>query len=217
MGRLHLTAHQRRPLRTHLQTVPAVRVYRRMLAILEVALGRPLAHIARSLGVSRRSLYNWRRRYMQSHDPTALRDRGGSGRPSRWTAGLQAVLTEGLAQKPDQLGYQAVEWPVPLLIEHLAATRGPRLSDSTLRRQLRRRGYVWKRPRSVLAPDPEREKKAPHSPTARPAGAAQRRALWGRDRPAPVSALAGLWGQAGPRRHRAAQRRQCATRGLWSS
>lgn len=177
MSKLHLKARQRQHLRRQLHTVAEARVYRRALAILEVAQGRPLAHVAQSLSVSRQSLYNWVARYQQSYDPAVLRDHRGGGRPSSWTPHLQTVLTESLTQPPDHWGYQAANWTVPLLIEHLVATSGQRLSDSTLRQQLGRLGYVWKRPRYVLAPDPAREKKtAPSSPT-RSAGAAQRRAV----------------------------------------
>jgi transposase len=175
MSRLHLKARQRHQLRKQLHTVPEARVYRRALAILEVARGRPLVHVAQSLSVSRQSLYNWVVRYQQNYDPAALRDHYRGGRPSSWTAQLQEVLTGSLAQPPEHWGYQAANWTVPLLIEHLVATRGHRLSDSTVRRQLRRLGYVWKRPRYVLSPDPEREKKTAPAPPARPAGRAQRR------------------------------------------
>jgi len=57
-----------------------------------------------------------------------------------WTPQLQTVLTESLAQSPDHWGYQAAHWTVPLLSEHLVATRGQRPSDSTLRWQLRQLG-----------------------------------------------------------------------------
>src|SRR3954462_8986237 len=175
MSRLQLKAGQRHRLDKQLHTVPEARIYRRTLALLEMAQGRPVAHIARSLGVSRQTLYNWLERYQQSYDPAALRDHKGGGRPGSWTAQLQAVLTESLAQPPDHWGYQAANWTVPLLREHLVGSGGPRLSDSTLRRQLWRLGYVRKRPRYVLVPDPAREKKTPHPAAARPAGAAQRR------------------------------------------
>jgi len=175
MSRLQLKTRQRHHLRKQLQTVPEARVYRRTLALLEVAQGRPIAHIAQSLGVSRQTLYNWLERYQQSYDPAALRDHKGGGRPSAWTPQLQAVLVESLARPPDHWGYQAANWTVPLLGEHLVAARGQRLSDSTLRRQVWRLGYVWKRPRYVLVPDPAREKKTPHSAAARPAGTTQRR------------------------------------------
>lgn len=177
MSRVHLSARQRRHLEQQLRTTRTARLYRRTLAMVEIAQGRPLTHIARSLGVNRRSLYHWQQRYMAQHDPAALCDHKGSGRPSVWTPQLRALLEKSLEQKPDQWGYQASEWTVPLLIEHLATQSGQRVSDATLRRQLRRMGYVWKRPRYVLQPDPAREKKARPSPAAAAAGAAPRRAV----------------------------------------
>jgi transposase len=172
-----LKAHQRRQLHHQLQAAREARLYRWTLAMVEVAQGRPIAHIARSLGVSRRSLYHWRQRYTTQHDPAALGDRKGRGHPSVWTPRLRAVLEQNLAQKPDQYGYHASEWTVPVLIEHLATQSGQRVSDSTVRRQLRCMGYVWKRPRYVLQSDPAREKKARHSAAACATGAAPHRAL----------------------------------------
>ena len=40
------------------------------------------------------------------------------------------------------------------------------LSAATIRRHLHELGYVWKRPRYVLPPDPQQEKKNSHSPEA---------------------------------------------------
>jgi transposase len=150
MSRLHLTARQRSQLQTQLRTARTARLYRRTLALVEAAQGKPIAHIARSLGVSRRSFYHWQQRYTAHHDPAALADRKGSGHPSVWTPQLQALLEQGLEGKPAQWGYQASEWTVPLVIEPLAAQSGRRVSDATVRRQLRRMGYVWKRPRYVF-------------------------------------------------------------------
>jgi transposase len=181
MSRLHLNARQRHLLEHQLRTARTARLYRRTLALVEAAQGKPIARIARSLGVSRRSFYHWRQRYTAQHDPAALCDRKGSGHPSVWTGQLRRVLEQGLTHKPDSYGYQASEWTVPLLIEHLASQSGQRVSDSTVRRQLRRMGYVWKRPRYALVPDPAREKKARPSPAAPTAGAAPRGALPGRN------------------------------------
>jgi transposase len=181
MSKLHLTARQQRQLHDQLRTARTARLYRRTLALVEAAQGKPIAHIARSLGVSRRSLYHWQQRYTAHHDPAALVDRKGSGHPSVWTSQLRALLEQSLEQKPDHYGYQASEWTVPLLIEHLATRSGQRVSDSTVRRQLRRMGYVWKRPRYVLQPDPAREKKARSAPAAAAAGAPRRGALRGRN------------------------------------
>jgi transposase len=177
MSRLHLNARQRRQLQHQLRAARSARLYRRTLAMVEVAQGKASAHIARRLGVTRRSLYYWQQRYRVQHAPAALCDRKGSGHPSVWTPQLRAILAQSLKQRPDPWGYHASQWTVPVLIEHLATQSGQRVSDSTVRRQLRRMGYVWKRPRYVLQADPAREKKARPAPAAPTAGAAQRRAL----------------------------------------
>ena len=64
-----------------------------------------------------------------------------------------------LALPPQDLGCPHVSWTVPLLQEYLYRWGGRRLSDDTIRRELDRLDYVWKRFRYVLPPDPQREKK----------------------------------------------------------
>ena len=81
------------------------------------------------------------------------------------TEDLQAALRECLGQPPDQFGYQAVSWTVGLLQQQLAPLCEGGLSPRTIRRQLNDLGYVWKRPRYVLDPDPERDKKTAHPTT----------------------------------------------------
>ncbi len=90
MSRLRLTARQQRQLHDQLRTARTAWLYRRTLALVEAAQGKPIAHIARSLGVSRRSLYHWQRRDTAHHDPAALVDRKGSGHPREWTPPLRA-------------------------------------------------------------------------------------------------------------------------------
>jgi transposase len=76
----------------------------------------------------------------------------------------QALLQELLTFSPVQRGYYAVNWTVPLLQEELRHATGTCLSDDTIRRELHRLGYVWKRPRYVLDPDPGLEKKTANLP-----------------------------------------------------
>jgi transposase len=165
MSELQLTASQRRLLEQQLRSTRDAGLFRRTLAILEAASGRSIAEIARLLRTSRVSVYHWIDCYDQARDPTCLADHRGGNRPSLWTEELQAVLRSSLGQRPDHFGYQAVEWTVALLQEHLALWAGERPAATSIRRQLHALGYVWKRPRYVLDPDPEREKK-----TADPAG-----------------------------------------------
>jgi hypothetical protein len=62
-----------------------------------------------------------------------------------------------MAQSPQDLGYPAVDWSVPLLRAYLRDGGGEPPSDDTIRRALRRLGDVWKWPWYVLDPDPELE------------------------------------------------------------
>jgi len=174
MDTLVLTAWQRRGLQRQLQQTRDAHVFRRTLAVLEFSRGRPIVAIARTLGVSRQSVYTWVEQYAGPCDPAALYDAPRPGRPSLWADAAQAALLALLAGTPQQLGLAAVNWTVPLLQGQLEQRRGPRFSADTIRRELRRQGYVWKRPRYVLAPDPQREKKTADTPAGPGAAVAQR-------------------------------------------
>ena len=151
-------------LQRQLKATSDPRTYRRTLALLEYSRGRPVTHIAQELGVTRQSVHNWIGAYTQTHDPGALADDDRSGRPSLWTEDLRALLRALLAQAPDQRGYFAVNWTVPLLREEIEHCTSQALSDDTIRRELDRLEYVWKRGRYALDPDPEREKKTADPP-----------------------------------------------------
>ena len=89
-----------------------------------------------------------------------------------WSEDARALLRELLATTPERRGYYAGTWTVPLLQEELWHGTGVHFADDTVRRELDRQGYVWKRPRYVLALDPETEKKTPHPPASAGLGAA---------------------------------------------
>jgi transposase len=190
MSRLNLTSWQRRRLRRQLTETPDARLFRRTLAVLEFDRGRPAADLARMLGVTRQSVYNWVEAYTLAHDPQALRDEPGRGRHPLLDGDDEHLLEALLALSPQDLGAPHVSWTIPLLQEFLEVATGRRLSDDTLRRALHRLDYAWKRPRHDLDPDPQGEKKTPH-PAANPGpAAAQCRPGPGRDRPAAVPAVA---------------------------
>ena len=181
MSRLNLTAWQRHRLRRQLKETLDARLLRRTLAVLEFDQGRTAADIARMLGVTRQSVYNWVGAYTQGHDPRALRDEEGRGRHPSLDEDDEHLLEALLALSPQDLGCPHVSWTVPLLQECLEVATGRQVSDDTLRRALHRLDYVWKRPRHDLEPDPEREKKTAHPPADPGAAPAQRRAGRGRD------------------------------------
>jgi transposase len=136
------------------------------LAVLDVARGEPVASVARRLGVTPRAIYYWVAAYAHGYDPEALRDRDRPGRPAVLTEADRGLLRQLLlGQSPQELGYFATAWTVPLLQDYLARRTGRRPSDDTIRRELQRQGFVWKRPRYALVPDPKLGgKKAADSP-----------------------------------------------------
>jgi transposase len=174
MSLFSLTAKQRHRLEHQLKGARDVRLYRRTLAVLEYDRGQSVVQIAQRLEVDRRSVHRWLATYHESLDPQALADDPRPGRPPTWTEECAHWLQAFLPNSPAQLGYFAVNWSVPLLQECLELSCGRRFSDDTLRRQLRHLGYVWKRTRYVLDPDPEREKKTPHPQANQGPAAAQR-------------------------------------------
>lgn len=177
MDTLTLTTWQRRRLGRQLRATRDAHVYRRTLAVLEVARGEPVAAVARRLLVSPRAIYHWVRAYARGHDPADLRDRDRPGRPTLFTERDRVRLRRLLGASPQGQGYPAAEWTVPLLRDHLARCTGRRPSDDTVRRELGRLGYTWKRSRYALGPDPElRGKKAAPPPANSPPAAPQRRA-----------------------------------------
>jgi transposase len=169
----------RRRLEQQLRATQDADVFRRTLAVLEAAAGRPVTEIASLLRTSRPSIYHWLQGFRSSLAPGSLRDHRGGNHPTLWTDELQALLAASLGKPPDHFGYQAVEWTAPLLREHLARCGGTRPSLRSIRRQLHQQGYVWKRPRYVLDPDPEAEKKTPDPPGTGASVAALGQALRG--------------------------------------
>jgi transposase len=171
---VRLTSSQRRQFSARLRATEDASYGRRLLALLALDEGESVAAVAERLGVTRQSVYNWARAFETGGSATALEDRYGGGRPSVWTEKLEALLLAALRQRPDQLGYPGPNWTIPLLQAYVERCSGQRLSDDTIRRQMRRLDYVWKRFRYVLPPDPEREKKTRHSAAAEGPAPAER-------------------------------------------
>lgn len=155
------TATQRQALERELNQTGNPSLYRRLLALLEVDKGRSIAEVAQELHVDERSVYRWINRYQAAGGQVqALEQRPVAGRPAKWNRDLQDLLESALAQPPVEIGYPANTWTLPLLQAFLAVfLPGQEVSISTLRRRLREMGYVWKRFRHVLPPDPQEEKK----------------------------------------------------------
>ncbi len=174
MKGLKFTGWERHRLREQLKETQDARVYRRTLAVLEISRGESIVQVAQTLNVTRQSVHNWIASYAQAYDPHALQDEPRPGRPTFWTEDHEALLRWLMEHTPDEFGYFAVNWTVPLLQEEWEHGTGLRLSDETVRRGLQGLGYVWKRGRYELEPDPELEKKTPDSSSYSSFAAAER-------------------------------------------
>lgn len=174
MSELRLTAEQCCWLQATLKHPPTAGYYRRAAALLALDEGQSVAEIAELLGVSRQSVYNWSQAFTQSPRLETLCDDFGGGRPTLWTDEAQALLSECFRQRPEELGYTGMNWTVPLLRACLHDRTGLLLSEDTIRRRLQGLGYVWKRFRYVLPPDPQREKKKRYPPAFAGLAATQR-------------------------------------------
>jgi len=80
METLTLSYWQRRRLEQQLRSTRDARVYRRTLAVLEVASGEAVASVACRLRVTPRVVYHWVAAYARAHSPAALADHDRPGR-----------------------------------------------------------------------------------------------------------------------------------------
>ena len=150
MKGLKLTEAQQATLQSELRRNPKVQVYRRAAALLAVHQGRSISQVAGLLGVTRQTVYNWVRTYGKTEQPLSLVDAPRSGRPALWNGDLDRLLEETLRTAPSELGRPGAGWSTGLLQERIASCGGGQVSDETLRRRLRRLGYVWKGGRYIL-------------------------------------------------------------------
>lgn len=156
-----LSAQQRSLLRTTAKSSSSPQAQRRALAILALSRGERVEHVAAMLAVSKQSVVNWRDAWLRQGRPESLLDRERSGRPRHWTEEREELLESLLERSPAQFGYRALSWTSHLLSNHLGRVSGWTPSDRSIRLVLKELGYVYKRPRYVLMPDPQLAKKSP--------------------------------------------------------
>jgi transposase len=141
------SGQDRRRLSKALRETRDLSLFRRVQAVLRVAEGYSVAEAARQAGVNRSSVHRWVELYWQNHQPQDLLDRPRPGRPREADDLDRELLAAILAQDPQQLGYRATTWTVPLLATHLREECDCPISARTLRRRLHEFDYGWKRPR----------------------------------------------------------------------
>jgi transposase len=164
---LTVTEEERAALEARQSQSRRVRHWRRYRAVLLRADGVPVAEVARALGCSEASVYNWTAAW-RAEGVAGVAEGKHPGQARRLDeaaeATLEALLVEG---DPQAHGYAATGWTALLLRTELAK-QGWSAAERTLRRTLHRRGWRWKRPKFVLGrPDPAYAEKKSHRGASR--------------------------------------------------
>jgi transposase len=126
---------------------PRVRERREMVK--GVALGQPLADVARWSGRTERTVVRWLRAFATGGS-AALADAPRSGRPVRADARSLAALERAVETPPRALGLLFDAWTSPRLSAYLAATTGVRLAPGWIRAVLARQCFRTGRPKHTL-------------------------------------------------------------------
>lgn len=158
-----LTTEEQTNLQEQLKACRHVRQWKRYHALLLLAQSQPVEQVARALRCSRASIYNWAAAW-KTGGLAALDEEPHGGRQAFLDQAALSLLDGWLqAGDPQQEGYAATNWTVPLLQTQLSKS-GYLISQRTLRRALHQLGWRWKRPKYVLGrPDPAYAQKKPLS------------------------------------------------------
>jgi len=131
------------------QEPPHPQVRHRAHLLLAVIAGSSLAAAARATGVSAKAIGQWRDRF-PAEGRAGLADRPRVGRPPRITPVADQVLDEVLAASPMASGYPVATWGLVDLADLLRRRCDVVIGTAALSRHLKRRGYVYARPRHEL-------------------------------------------------------------------
>lgn len=154
MSLLTLSLSERRALAKQIQATKDVKVLKRAQAFLWLSQGVPVRHIAQRLGINRQTMYYWVSSYQSRRKmsfASRLQDRPKSGRPARKSMIVLRELDTLLHTSPRQYGSRHAEWTASLLGKVLQRDYALEVSTKTIRRCLKKSGYVWKRPGYALA------------------------------------------------------------------
>ena len=154
MAPFHLAARARKSLQVLAHRGRDARQVRRAQAMLWLHEGNQVSAIARQLGVSRRTLQRWIKRYQaQVGTPVfgRLQDRSRTGRPARCRQAVQRLIEKVWDRDPRRYGFRALLWTVPMLRCLFHKRTGQWVGLNTIRRALHKLRYRYKRPRLVLA------------------------------------------------------------------
>jgi transposase len=132
---------------------------RAQMVFLAAEQGLKVPQIAAIVRESEATVLRWLKRY-RAEGLNGLHDAPRPGRPSEVTEAYRAMLVVAVRRRPRSWGLPFSLWTLQRLVDYLAENTGLRLSDETVRRELKQAGIVLSRPQhKISSPDPEYEVK----------------------------------------------------------
>lgn len=130
---------------------------RRAQALLWLDAGDRVPAVADRLRVSRRTIYNWVKRFQARREmelTARLADGPRRGRPRTASGVIDPLILAIIDQDPRELGYRSTVWTAPLLTQYLAQRHHISVSRQSVGLAIARLNLRWKRPRHDLARRP---------------------------------------------------------------
>jgi len=142
------------------RTTKDVRMRQRAQMILLAAEKQMVAcEIADIVRKDEQTVRRWLKRYM-AEGVEGLKDAPRPGGPRTVTDEYRTKLVASVRRRPRSLGQPYSMWSLQRLADYMAEETGIRVSDETVRRQLKAAGIVLSRPQhKISSPDPEYEVK----------------------------------------------------------
>jgi len=128
---------------------------RAQMVLLSVERDLTAQEISEIVRESHATVLRWLKRYM-AEGVEGLKDAPRPGKPSKVTDEYRQRLVEAVRRRPRSLGLEFSLWTLQRLADYMAEQTGIRVSDETVRRQLKKAGIVLSRPQhTISSPDPE--------------------------------------------------------------
>jgi transposase len=126
----------------------------RACALLWLDDGESAPEVARRLGVTRQTVYNWAGRLDlrdESEVAARLSDAPRCGRPCTAAGIIDPLIDAVIERDPRELDYRSTVWAAGLLVAYLRDEHRLSVSDDSVRLAIARLSIRWKRPRHRLA------------------------------------------------------------------
>ncbi|WP_227356541.1 helix-turn-helix domain-containing protein [Haladaptatus salinisoli] len=127
-------------LREALDDAEEVRATKRLMVAIAYKQGVTQTDLAEWYGLSRKTVYNWLRRFEEDAIRSAASDESRPGRPPKLGPEERAEVRQLLAESPENAGYDAEEWSSPLVQRLLEERFGVEYSRTSAYRILTQDG-----------------------------------------------------------------------------